>query len=157
MSMAWPQRHSHYTQPYLSTDGQNWIVCMRVPIPHTFLWYMLQMPLSRSGKCDSRDLMEFKVTECDSNISCKASCLSEIDLRVHRRKQKKHGKSVDEGMQRIMTVQSQSPTKQTWHLVSWNVLTKMSCFWKRCYELCTNNYNNFFFDDLIKRVRRQWL
>lgn len=118
---------------------------MRVPIPHTFLWYMLQMPLSRSGKCDSRDLMEFKVTECDSKISCTASCLSEIDLRVHGRKRKKHGKSVDEGMQRIMTVQSQSPTKQTWHPVSWNVLTKMSCFSKRCY---TNDYRfaaNFFF------------
>lgn len=54
--------------------------CVCVCVFLTFLWYMLQMPLSRSGKCDSRDLMEFKVSECDSKISCTASCLSKTDL-----------------------------------------------------------------------------
>lgn len=52
--------------------GSEWLI--------TFLWYMLQMPLSRSGKCDSRDLMALKGSESDSRISCTPSCLSEMDL-----------------------------------------------------------------------------
>lgn len=50
---------------------------------------MLQIPLSRSGRCDSNDLMEVKVTESDPRSSCTASCLAEIDLWVHRRKKRK--------------------------------------------------------------------
>ena len=49
---------------------------------------MLQMPLSRSGKCDNRDLMEVKGRESDSNISCTASRRSEMDLWVHGRKRR---------------------------------------------------------------------
>lgn len=55
----------------------------------TFLWNMLQMPLSRSGRCERRDRIEFKVRDCDSSISCTASCLSVIDLRVCGRIRKK--------------------------------------------------------------------
>lgn len=52
------------------------------------------MPRSKSGKCDIKDLMEFKVRESDSKISCTASCLWKIDLLIHGRKRKEAGNDV---------------------------------------------------------------
>lgn len=60
----------------------------------TFPWYMLHMPLSRSGKCDRRDLMEFRVIESDSIISCTASCLSAIHLQERGRRRRQEREEV---------------------------------------------------------------